>query len=367
MEQTIIGLDRRVSVRPGVPHNEKVPTVTVVIPCYNYARYLPQAVQSGLNQTSVAVDVIIVDDASTDISLLVARRLANQYSNGSILTHHSNSGMVETFNDGARAARGEFLVRLDADDVLTPGSLERATLLARAFPAVGLIYGHPLHFSTEALPKPIVAASLGAIWPGREWLKDRCRFGHNVITSPEVLMRRSLLEQVGYQSLLRHTPDMELWLRISAFADVAYIHGADQAWHREHRNSMSAREVDELLDLQERRETFDVLFSGPAGTTKEAAQFKVLAAEWFITAARTKACHGLDRGVGASRTFEYCLRLAQELDPAIRESPVFRKLIRRAARRPLPSWAQPAALGRRLRGRLKSEIRSWRWHRNGVF
>ena len=61
--------------------------------------------------------------------------------------------MVATFNDGAKTATGEFLVRLDADDLLTPGSLARATQLARAYPSVGLVYGHPIHFSTESLPE----------------------------------------------------------------------------------------------------------------------------------------------------------------------------------------------------------------------
>ncbi len=119
-------------------------TVTVVIPCYNYARYLPAAVASALSQHAADVDVIVVDDRSTDDSLAVARELADADARVRVIAHESNAGPVQTFNDGLAAARGEFLVRLDADDMLTPGSLRRALAVMQHFPSVGLAYGHPI-------------------------------------------------------------------------------------------------------------------------------------------------------------------------------------------------------------------------------
>ena len=110
-------------------------TVTVVIPCYNYARYLPLAVNSALDQTGVVVDVVIVDDCSQDDSLTVANDLANRDHRVKVLAHTINQGPVATFNDGLEMATGEFLVRLDADDLLTPGALQRAVAVFRRFPA----------------------------------------------------------------------------------------------------------------------------------------------------------------------------------------------------------------------------------------
>ena len=75
-------------------------TVTVVIPCYNYERYLGEAVESSLSQKGIKVNVIIVDDKSTDGSLAVARRLATEDSRISIIAHQDNAGPVQTFNDG---------------------------------------------------------------------------------------------------------------------------------------------------------------------------------------------------------------------------------------------------------------------------
>ena len=144
---------RKMRVNPVGLGNSK-PSVTVVVPCYNYARYLPAAVCSALSQCGVQVDVVIVDDASSDDSLAVARALAANDPRITVLAHACNTGPVQTFNDGLTAVRGQFLVRLDADDLLTPGSLERSVAVAQQCPSVGLVYGHPLNFSGEALPLP---------------------------------------------------------------------------------------------------------------------------------------------------------------------------------------------------------------------
>ena len=340
-------------------------SVSVVISCYNYARFLPQAVQSCLEQQDVYVDVIIVDDASTDTSLAVARTLAETNGNVSVLAHDRNKGIVETFNDGAKAATGEFLVRLDADDLLTPGSLARGTRLAREVPAVGFVYGHPLHFDGD-LPKARTRASAWTIWPGLEWLADRCRSGKNVITSPEVLMRRAVIEELGYMAPLRHAHDMELWLRIAAFTDVGYVHGADQAWHRDHPDSVSAREVDGLVDLAERLEAFEILFSGIARSAPGAAGLLVDARHALVSEALHTARLELDRGLPHPELFESYLTFVETTDSSVLAAARLQTLRDRGAT-PHSNGFNPWRLARRVQGRARSELSWRRWHREGVF
>jgi hypothetical protein len=342
------------------------PTVTVIIPCFNYARFLPQAVESALTQAGVNVDVVIVDDRSTDDSLAVAHALAAAYAGVTVLAHEVNQGPVATFNDGLERVTGEFVVRLDADDLLTPGSLARAAALARAYPSVGLVYGHPVHFEGTP-PAHRSQVRSWTIWPGRQWLADRCRDGYNVITSPEVLMRSSVVGQVGGQMPLAHTHDMEMWFRIAAFADVARVDGADQAWHREHSASLSAREVDRLKDLRERRDAFDVLFTGKAAEIPEAAQLHRIARHALAREALQSACHELDRGKATPASLEALTELAREIAPEGLELQGWNQLRRRTAvgidrvkRRP---WYVAAALRRRLR----NELRHRRWARTGVY
>lgn len=338
--------------------------VSVVIPCYNYASYLPTAVESVLSQDNVTTEVIIVDDCSTDQSLETARRLEKLHPNVRVVQHVANRGPVETFNDGLAIATGDFLVRLDADDLLTPGSLGRAVAVLNEHANVGLVYGHPLHFAGDTLPKPRIQTTKVTLWPGYDWLARRCRDGLNVITSPEVVMRKSLVDRVGGQQPLAHTHDMEMWLRLAAFSDVAYLQGCDQAWHREHALSLSAQKVDVLLDLQERRRAFDTLFSGAAGRQPRVSELSRSVELALDRTSLKLAQHELDRHGNGTPQIQ---RLLKE----VRSSQIARgeemDKIQKQAQGTLPPSRKISGLGRRLRNKIRTEISWRRWHRTGEF
>ena len=203
------------------------PKVSIIIPCYNYGHFLPDSIGSALAQEGIQSEVIVIDDASTDDSAAVAQRFADGDARVILLRHKQNSGQVIAFNDGYALATGEFIVRLDADDMLTPGSLARAVALFDAFPSVGLVYGHPRHFTTEIPPEPQVGKSAQLEYLGRCGLARRKVLeAWNVITSPEVVIRASVMKPVGPLSpRLKFGMDMEMWLRIAAVSDVGRVDG----------------------------------------------------------------------------------------------------------------------------------------------
>lgn len=342
-----------------------IPTVTVVITCYNYARYLKDSVGSALNQQGVNVNVIVVDDASSDDSIAVAESLQVDDARVTVLANSTNQGPVEAFNRGLAAASGDYIVRLDADDLLTPESLRRAVAVMQQHPSVGLVYGHPLHFEADP-PEPRSEATQWLLWSGRAWLEARCRAGTNVITSPEVVMRRAILDAVGGMRPLRHTHDMELWLRIATHADIAYVAGSDQAWHREHSASLSVRAEDPILILGEIREAFNTLFD--AVTLPEGARLRRDAMRAVARQAISIARRDVDRGVITERA-RLLIALAGDVDPGIRYSPAGRCFA--AAWRRAKIWPRPAAFAAgmpaRLMRRLNDMVRQTRWHRTGVY
>ncbi len=351
-------------------------TVSVVIPCYNYADYLPQAVRSALSQQGVAVEVIIVDDASTDDSLLVARQMAAGDPRITVLAHAGNQGPVAAFNDGLARATGEFLVRLDADDLLTPGALSRAVGVALSRPRVGLVYGHPLHFHGGQLPPPRTRLTGVTVWEGTRWLADRCRDGANVITSPEVVMRTSVVRRVGGQAPLAHSHDMEHWLRIAAVSQVAYLRGVDQAWHREHSASLSAREVSGILDLEQRLAAFEALLAppqpprDPAGSPplvprSEADALLARARRTIAALALMAATHALDANLPVDTEYRPFRDLAVHVAPGLEGSRRLRRLDERAVG---TRSARPVhRLARRIRMALRHRVRTLRWERAGVY
>lgn len=99
--------------------------VSVVIPMYNYARYLPETVESLINQTYPVKEIIMVNDGSPDNSLEVAKSLIEKYPNHKLITiDKPNGGLASARNAGIKVATGEWIMCLDSDDKLVPGAIE---------------------------------------------------------------------------------------------------------------------------------------------------------------------------------------------------------------------------------------------------
>lgn len=278
----------RARVAPGSP-----PTVTVVVPCYNYGHFLPAAVASALDQERVAVDVVVVDDASPDGSGEVAAALAAADPRVRAVRHRTNTGHIATYNDGLALARGEFTVLLSADDLLAPGALARATGLMVRHPSVGLVYGIPSSFSTPRPPEPRPRRPSWSVWRGQEWLDWACRRGRNFIVSPEVVVRTRVLREVGpYNADLPHSGDLEYWLRVAARADVGRVNGPVHAHYRVHDANMHLTTFATMaVDLQERLAAFRTVLTLPGDAARNRTRFlrarRALAREAVGLAARS--------------------------------------------------------------------------------
>jgi glycosyltransferase involved in cell wall biosynthesis len=238
------------------------PKVSVAIASYNYGSYLEACVRSALEQPGVDLEVIVVDDASTDNSLEIALALAEQDSRVTVVAHEQNRGHIATFNESLWLAAGDFVVKLDSDDMLTPGALLRGAQVLQAWPNVGLVYGNPLTFETEP-PQARTAVTGITVWSGFRWIQKRCHRATNCIMQPEAMVRRSVLRQTGgHRASIPAAHDLNLWLRIAAVSDIARIRGADQGYYRVHSESL-LRSVygGYLSDLRQRRAAFDDFFA----------------------------------------------------------------------------------------------------------
>ena len=144
-------------------------SVSVIIPCYKYGHFLEEAVTSVLDdQEGVDVRVLIIDDASSDDSADVARKIAARDPRVEVIVHTANKGNIATYNEGLLEwADGDYCVLLSADDRLTPGALRRARDLLDAHPGVGFVYGHSLWFSRRAtaVGSDESAGLVGVAWP----------------------------------------------------------------------------------------------------------------------------------------------------------------------------------------------------------
>jgi GT2 family glycosyltransferase len=237
-------------------------TVSVVIPCYKYGHFLPDAVASALDQPGLDLQVIVVDDCSPDGSADVARAMAADDPRVEVLVHETNKGHIATYNDGLARVTGDYVVLLSADDVLMPGALVRSVALMEAHPDVVLTYGYAVDFSDE-VPEPSRARQWWTTWSGEEWARLVCGRGRNLLVNPEVIVRADVMREIGgYDPAHPHAGDLEVWLRAACRGRVARVNGPVQAAYRVHGSNMHTSTFGDLLtDLRAVRAVFDDVFS----------------------------------------------------------------------------------------------------------
>lgn len=184
--------------------------ITVVIPLYNKERFVERALQSVMQQTSPAQQIVVIDDGSTDGSAAVAEALGK---NRIELLRQNNSGPAAARNAGIAAARHEFVAFLDADDEWHPEFLQeiRALISAHGDPGIGI-------YSTLFV-RDRVGERGPHVYQNRFTALDSflspCEYGYPVNSSCVVVPRAVLIENGGFNESQSMLEDVDLWIRIT--------------------------------------------------------------------------------------------------------------------------------------------------------
>lgn len=116
----------------------ELPTLSVVLPNYNHARYLPAALRALLNQSVLPIEIIVIDDASTDNSMDVITEFAKNNSRIRVYQNEKNQGVVSGLNRGVELAKGDYVFLTSADDEVLPGLFQRSLELLARHPQAAL-------------------------------------------------------------------------------------------------------------------------------------------------------------------------------------------------------------------------------------
>jgi hypothetical protein len=344
-----------------------VSSVSVIIPSYNYAHFLPGCVASVLSQQGVDVEVLVIDDCSSDDTYPVGQYLSRD-SRVTFRRHDVNCGHIATYNEGIEWASGDYLAILSADDLLTPGALSRAAAALDANPGAGFVYGRPVYFLTnDALPPARVGRPEPQLWVGRDWIARRCKTATSCISSPEVVVRTSLQRQLGgYRPDLPHAGDVEMWLRFAAHSDVIYLRHVDQAYYRRHPQSMMRTQfASPIADLRQRRDAFESLFTEWGSCIVDSAALQDRASAALAREALQQACRALDREYPRTDA-EDLVTFALETSPRAHSSlGYWGYRWRRRLGAPWSRWLRPLLLTSYLR-RVQSLLWWRHWREFGV-
>ncbi|MGL4500791.1 MAG: glycosyltransferase family 2 protein [Planktothrix sp.] len=171
------------------------PLVSILINNYNYGRFLPEAIDSALNQTYSNIEVIVVDDGSTDNS----RSIIERYQQKIIPILKENGGQATAFNLGFAASRGEIICFLDSDDLFEPEKIAEIVQIFQEHPQVSWCF-HPLTYVGDQIDSQTLETPIGtegiydlrdAIQQGK--LKGKLPFG---VATSAMCFKRELLENL---------------------------------------------------------------------------------------------------------------------------------------------------------------------------
>ena len=207
-------------------------SVSIIIPCYNYARFLRQSVRSALAQTAADLEIIIVDDGSTDDTLAVAQALAESQPERVRVIATANTGQPAcSRNQGILAARGEYILPLDADDVIAPGYVAACLDLFARRPEIGLAYcdyqnfgGQTNRFNAKEYNVRLLALS-------------------NFIPCCSMFRRRDWQVLGGYRTNLAGYEDWDFWLGLAELSVVGRRIPEPLFYYRNHGQGLYSRTV----------------------------------------------------------------------------------------------------------------------------
>lgn len=184
------------------------PRVSVIVPAYNAEKYIRRALRSALAQTYGNLEVVVVDDGSTDATPDVVRGVGDPRI---LLVRQENSGQGRARNEGIRRSSGDLITFLDADDYYLQEKVEKQVRFLQSAKEFDVVYCNAVHFYAR--------------WPSLFFKREARGHEQSVLATllhgthinpNAVMMKRTVLEQVGLFNETRYYPeDWEMWLRVA--------------------------------------------------------------------------------------------------------------------------------------------------------
>lgn len=270
--------------------------ISLIIPTYNRADLLVQALDSVLAQTRVPDEIIVVDDGSTDDT---PERL-NAYAAPVICLTQTNQGRSAARNAGLRRATGDLLALLDSDDLLYPDSIAHRAAYLDVRPDIDVVYSDTMIVDGAGQPQRLFRGA----WR-RKTLPSGDVFGafaqNNVMPPCAYLFRRACLATAGgFVTTFEPVEDADFWMRIAAEHRFGFLDEVLCGYRLHETNSLRTQRDDftrRILDVQ--RQAFDMPAFARLSAREQAAVYAshgtkharagdlVTARQWYVKAVRT--------------------------------------------------------------------------------
>ncbi len=184
------------------------PLISVIIPCYNAEKYVEQAVRSIMNQTYKNQEILCTDDCSIDSTLSILERLATEDSRIRIIRHTENKKLIFTLNELVQESKGDYIARMDADDISLPERLEKQFVFLQNNLDISFCGTNAWHINENGKK---IGKSCLPLTPedNKFFLPFYSTFYH-----PTVMARAEVFKENPYSPDFVHAEDYELWCRL---------------------------------------------------------------------------------------------------------------------------------------------------------
>lgn len=213
------------------------PEITVIMSVYNSGEYLRDSIKSILNQTYKNFEFLIIDDCSIDNSIDLIKEYASKDLRTKYFINSTNLGLAKSLNKLINVARGEYIARMDADDISLPHRFDMQLRVFEKYPDIDLIFGDTLNIDKNGndichcwIPNSI-----------EKILKELSHF--NYVRHPTVMVKKeTLIKFNGYNPFFRTGQDGELWIRMRDNGAKFYYLQKTLLLYRLNSNSARAKE-----------------------------------------------------------------------------------------------------------------------------
>jgi len=190
------------------------PLVSVFIPCYNHEKYIQDAIVSIVKQTYKNIELIVIDDGSSDNSPKIINALSKEYH--FYFEIQKNMGLIPTMNKLFSLCKGKYITGCASDDMFMLDKIEKQVTFMEGNPDIGMCYGNVLliNDNNEILTAPKQHFSKQEIIDFADIILFRCH-----IPTPTVMYRASIFNQLGYYDSNFYPEDIYMWLKMT-FAGV---------------------------------------------------------------------------------------------------------------------------------------------------
>lgn len=230
----------------------KTPLVSVLIPCYNVESYVEEAINSILNQTYTNLEIIVINDCSTDNTGVILQQLAQKDSRITVFNNPENLKLIKTLNKGIELCHGDYIARMDADDIALPTRIEKEVNFLEKHKDHDIVSTQFFAFRSESPDKRDLNHSPLHDSELRAYMLFKSGICH-----PAVLIRNKVFSELGlkYEQKYLHVEDYALWSEAIYKTKIANL-SEPLLLYRVHKHQVSS--LNEELQAENKKEVFKI-------------------------------------------------------------------------------------------------------------